>query len=277
MSAPQEEHDYQQGQPGAGPAQPGSNGSHDSELFDRQLELALSSEEVTPWLRIGIMKDYIPQRVQDAAPELWRQVGPEEQQVLKAQTELKAAQSRLEEASHTRWYDSFLNGIFPARRKVREDFIRSFEEDVRAAQTAFTVASDHLAEALLDRSILPFIRTSISESIGTSYSTEFGVRYSPGISEVFDPRYEISTRSANDLRAIISMIRGGSIGLAGPRGSGKTTLIESVCNGRLKALKDPVLSVQVSAPVEYEPRDFVLHLFARLCEALTGPTIYRNW
>jgi hypothetical protein len=60
---------------------------------------------------------------------------------------------------------------------------------------------------------------------------------------------------------------GGSIGVAGPRGVGKTTLLESFCgtalNTRLKGR--PVLSVMTSAPVEYDPREFILHIFSSVC------------
>ena len=59
----------------------------------------------------------------------------------------------------------------------------------------------------------------------------------------------------------------GSIGIAGPRGSGKTTLLHS-----FGSLPDPKgelprrLSVVVSAPVVYDAREFILHLFSKLCE-----------
>lgn len=61
----------------------------------------------------------------------------------------------------------------------------------------------------------------------------------------------------------------GSIGIAGPRGSGKTTLLDS-----FRSLPDPRgklprrLSVVVSAPVVYDAREFILHLFSKLCEEL---------
>ena len=63
---------------------------------------------------------------------------------------------------------------------------------------------------------------------------------------------------------------GGSIGIAGPRGSGKTTLLRLFCGPKksLDTLKDkPVLPVLVSAPVEYQPRDFILYLFSSVCRS----------
>ncbi len=58
------------------------------------------------------------------------------------------------------------------------------------------------------------------------------------------------------------------MGISGPRGSGKTTLLRTFHEGRRRINgRAPGLAALVSAPVEYEPRDFVLHLFEQVCRA----------
>lgn len=68
-------------------------------------------------------------------------------------------------------------------------------------------------------------------------------------------------------------LREGSIGIAGPRGAGKTRLIEYFTSRQ--ALPDQAqkadharLGVVVAAPVDYDAREFVLYLYAQLCEAV---------
>jgi hypothetical protein len=72
---------------------------------------------------------------------------------------------------------------------------------------------------------------------------------------------------AERLERRMSSMVGGSYGIAGPRGAGKTTLIHSFYDGRYKGTRRAIM---VSAPVEYAPRDFVLYLFATLCRNVLG-------
>jgi Cdc6-like AAA superfamily ATPase len=85
------------------------------------------------------------------------------------------------------------------------------------------------------------------------------------LSEVFDSSTEIVTKAKTDLERLVNSMQGGSIGIAGPRGVGKTTLLRTL--GRTSAGADDArtLSVYTSAPVEYEARDFQLHIFSSLC------------
>lgn len=266
------------------------------ELFYEQLDRALNSDEIAPQLNeVGIAREYLAKHVKDAESEIWAQVADEERRVQAAQATLNNARAalmaaRAEPATEApkppdnSLYARIFNRMRPSRRAQETDqdsrqgeqakaVQARLEEERSAAEAALSIALDSQRNALLNGAILPFIRTLITNNLRPSYSTEMRVSYSPGLSEVFDQRYEISTCAGENLNAILSVIQGGSISLAGPRGSGKTTLIESVGNGRMKSLSDPV-SLKVSAPVEYEPRDFVLHLFAKLCETLTGPVSY---
>ena len=67
-----------------------------------------------------------------------------------------------------------------------------------------------------------------------------------------------------------------NLGVSGPRGAGKTTLLRNFCDASLSWRRDsrtrpgliPDLRVMVSAPVDYDTREFILHLFGRLCETI---------
>jgi hypothetical protein len=102
-----------------------------------------------------------------------------------------------------------------------------------------------------------------------SYETELKVVSASGLAEVPGTSRAVDTKARGDLREMMKMMPGGSIGIAGPRGAGKTTLIWEYCCGAVAKLKErPVLGVMTSAPVEYEARDFILYIFLSVCRAV---------
>jgi hypothetical protein len=64
------------------------------------------------------------------------------------------------------------------------------------------------------------------------------------------------------LQRTLQRLRQGSVGLAGPRGSGKSTILKLECSGSTPDL----LKVKVDAPVHYDPREFLLSLFSLVCK-----------
>jgi hypothetical protein len=121
-------------------------------------------------------------------------------------------------------------------------------------------------ERLRESVVEPYLRQMISED-QPSFETTLAVARPGGLSQSFDPLYEIPTSATRRLRALIDAMPGGSVGVAGPRGVGKSTVLGSLCE---RARPEPGLRLLVSAPVEYSPREFLLHLYAQVCrEALT--------
>jgi hypothetical protein len=126
-----------------------------------------------------------------------------------------------------------------------------------------------LENSLLNDAILPEFRRLLNERLTGRNVTRIRVRDAPGLR---DPKPEIPT-STHAIRRVQELIRnnmnGMSIGIAGPRGSGKTTLIEGLCTGRVSSgdeeVRRELLGVKVSAPVAYDSREFILHLFAEVC------------
>jgi hypothetical protein len=130
-----------------------------------------------------------------------------------------------------------------------------------------------LRQALLEKGTLPFLRNILNERLAPSYSRHLAVDHAPGLSELFDPAYEIATEASTRLHHLIDQLPGGSIGVSGPRGVGKSTLLRAVCSPPRAVMTDkPNFAVMVSAPVEYTSRDFILYLFATICEAVLAAT-----
>jgi hypothetical protein len=159
--------------------------------------------------------------------------------------------------------------------RVREVFVRDrparadLDAMLSTARRERELALGALRRAALERGLKQALRVRISGAQDQMYSDELMVEESPGLAELTDPKYMVSTSARSQLERRLRGMPGGSIGIAGPRGAGKTTLIRGFCGGGyVPANQRRLLPVFVSAPVEYDPRDFVLHLFSAFCRAV---------
>jgi hypothetical protein len=125
-------------------------------------------------------------------------------------------------------------------------------------------AQDEVRDVLRNKILLPNLRQMVNGA-KPSYRTTLTVSRPAGLSQAFDPIYEVPTSATRRLEKILAMLPGGSVGIAGPRGVGKSTILNSFCEYDTK--DSDTLRVLVSAPVEYEPRDFLLHMYAQICRA----------
>jgi energy-coupling factor transporter ATP-binding protein EcfA2 len=123
--------------------------------------------------------------------------------------------------------------------------------------------------ASLGQAIQAWLRQRINAAREKSYATRLDYRGDhKGLAEIDDPSHEIPTGAKERLTKMMEWMPGGAIGISGPRGVGKSTLMRSVCG--LGDEEKPVLATVVDAPVEYDGRDFVLHMFAKLCALVLG-------
>jgi hypothetical protein len=98
----------------------------------------------------------------------------------------------------------------------------------------------------------------------------------PGLSAVTDVTMLTSTASRKDLRRKIEKMSSGCIGISGLIGSGKTSLIHDFCRHRFGTPiwgptdvgELPGLRLTVQAPLRYDAREFLVHLYTCLCEAV---------
>jgi energy-coupling factor transporter ATP-binding protein EcfA2 len=103
------------------------------------------------------------------------------------------------------------------------------------------------------------------------------VRSTLGLSELIDESYEVPTQTAALALRTMRSMRGASIGLAGVRGAGKSTLMRALARGRLRESSSAAQTVDqltygtvVAAPVKYSSEDFIAHLFSSLCLNILG-------
>lgn len=67
------------------------------------------------------------------------------------------------------------------------------------------------------------------------------------------------------VRTLVFFLGAHAVAISGSRGVGKTTMLRSLTEDAADA---DTFGLMISAPVRYEPRDFMLHLYAQLCEAV---------
>jgi hypothetical protein len=121
----------------------------------------------------------------------------------------------------------------------------------------------------LVQQLLGQAREKINESRKAHrFDTVLQVGGSPGLSQVYGDKYHVIGAADSYLEDMIRQMPGATIGVAGPRGIGKTSLIRQHCPKEIYVSEDGKdLSLLVSAPVEYVPKEFVLYILTTLCIA----------
>jgi len=130
-------------------------------------------------------------------------------------------------------------------------------------------ARDSLRNALREK-----LRTEVDTAKAQLYSTTLAVARTESLERVWDSvSTYVDTPAADRVRAAIGGMRDGSIALSGPRGVGKSALLKALCGD------SETRNVVVEAPVFYDKRDFMLHLFAAACKVVIdgdGPRSMRR-
>jgi hypothetical protein len=81
----------------------------------------------------------------------------------------------------------------------------------------------------------------------------------------------VNTAAYRRVAYLVENVGSATIGVAGPRGSGKSTLMSRFAATVLVNNQPQQWGVYVPAPVKYDPRDFLLYMFAQLCVQVLGP------
>jgi ABC-type multidrug transport system fused ATPase/permease subunit len=109
---------------------------------------------------------------------------------------------------------------------------------VQASPTAQNVASlrsqleakrQTLIDVLVQDWIRPAIRDLVNSARQPSWSSTLSIQSADGLGQSLNPLLEIDTKARSALDNRLTLWAGGSIGVAGPRGAGKSTLIEALC------------------------------------------------
>jgi hypothetical protein len=126
---------------------------------------------------------------------------------------------------------------------------------IRRGRAAYRAWRAALAEVVRER-----LRAEYQDIANEKESSTLLIRRAPGLATVTVDQVVARAEEAR-LRSL-AFLGAGAVAISGSRGVGKTTLLGALtASGR----RSETLGVMVSAPVRYEPRDFLLHLYAQVC------------
>lgn len=132
-------------------------------------------------------------------------------------------------------------------------------------------ARDRLMAVITEAELLAQVRTFINTARQSRFGHAYSVASSPALSEVYDKANRIPTWIESEFAGLLDRLDGASIGVAGPRGAGKSTLIRGYCD-EADSSTDVIgwssllgagllerswgdLRCMVTAPVDYVARD----------------------
>lgn len=173
--------------------------------------------------------------------------------------------------------DDYIAEIFENDRNAANFLVEAGEKfnifNIQRQEIELANIASEIDSQLIDK-LKAEIRLKINEKLAPNYDTRLTIPDAPGLAEVSDPSAFIDTSAKGSLEYMLKTMKGGSIGIAGSRGAGKSTLIRMFCGekpvlGRIGGL--PVLTVFTSAPVQYQSRDFILYLFSAVCNRVIDP------
>jgi hypothetical protein len=128
-------------------------------------------------------------------------------------------------------------------------------------------AWEALVEALVENRVLPMVAARVEVLAKRSYDTKLPESSVKWLGDLTESAQFVPTQTSARLNRMLDAMTGGSIGLSGPRGIGKSTVLGIFGHHRFGGNPDD-LTVVVSAPTNYQNRDFLVHLFRRVCSAV---------
>ncbi|MFJ5549376.1 hypothetical protein [Streptomyces sp. NPDC093225] len=168
---------------------------------------------------------------------------------------------------------------------VREQQARASErQDYRALETEWRAARAEL-DSVAESCVYTVVVTALNSAVAAQFALSMKVGSLDLLRETVANRKVVMTSAFERLESMIDRWGEGSFGIAGPRGVGKSRLIEYFTTSSQPTTgaeeadlppKQTRVGVRLAAPVAYDPRDFVLHLHAEVCRALLGPDADRS-
>lgn len=123
----------------------------------------------------------------------------------------------------------------------------------------------------LDALARPQLREIINTNTNLVGIPTMIVRRARALTQISSINHFVHRPEAQRIRRLITELGANSIAISGSRGSGKTTLLRNIADrSALSVDAGRWLQIHMTAPVGYDSRDFLIHLYLRLCQTVSA-------
>jgi hypothetical protein len=126
-------------------------------------------------------------------------------------------------------------------------------------------ARRHWEKVLEEAIALPLIAQEMNLLAGDDVTDTMDMAVATLTGNGRDPEVPVISAAMKNVAATARTIGSGSIGVSGPRGAGKSTVLNKFDTRDAAWRSEQDIRVTVAAPVDYDAREFIIHLFTELC------------
>jgi hypothetical protein len=126
-------------------------------------------------------------------------------------------------------------------------------------------ARKHWEKVLEEAIALPLIAQEMNLFLGNDVADTMDMAVATLTGNGRDPEVPVISAAMKNVATTARTIGSGSIGVSGPRGAGKSTVLNKFDTRDAAWKSEQDIRVTVSAPVDYDAREFIIHLFTELC------------
>jgi hypothetical protein len=126
-------------------------------------------------------------------------------------------------------------------------------------------AREHWEKVLEEAIALPLIAQEMNLLLGVDVADTMNMAVATLTRNGRDPEVPVISAAMKNVATTARTIGSGSIGISGPRGAGKSTVLNKFDTRDAAWKSEQDIRVTVAAPVDYDAREFIIHLFTELC------------
>jgi hypothetical protein len=126
-------------------------------------------------------------------------------------------------------------------------------------------AEERWRSVLREKVLRPFLAKQENFRSGERLELRMAAAAISVVSYGRDPELVVPSNAMRNVAATARTIASGSIGISGPRGAGKSTILNKFDTRDDPRKPEQDIRVNVAAPVDYNAREFIIHLFTELC------------
>lgn len=131
-------------------------------------------------------------------------------------------------------------------------------------------ARRHWEKVLEEAIALPLIAQETNVLLGDDVADTMDMNVATLTGNGRDPEVPVISAAMKNVAATARTIGSGSIGISGPRGAGKSTVLNKFDTRDAAWKSEQDIRVTVAAPVDYDAREFIIHLFTELCRRVAA-------